>query len=556
MCIVLLALWVPLALPNNGIILISPVAAGPNVDPSSYVHDMWIRWPQKHGEGGLNRLLSLTTGRDWAISNRAFSFQESPGGYTLREGNRREVRKVQDSTRAFVVYRAADTNIDLSLLAMASAGGNEVTVINSLSEIKSGQTLLARADSWDAVKRLSQEIDGRTIVVEYPPPAGKDWSRFWKYGEGWPFGWPTSGKISGLLEARDAFRILRQPTPESFELVDGLRYGGANRWLELGESGTSARILLAFFVCVPLVVATIWLGREWSLRGKELVPVLPVGILTAWVISGWLNRPFGVSAHMVWTFMLAVIICLSLATFLSRSASADDVPLLKPMNWLLLLTCLSPGMWSSLSPTLSKGLGGEQLALIAVLGGFCIRWSKRLDGFHWLLPRMSLLWASLVALFARPEWTGGSYEICLVPVATWLVGEGISPLPVVGLVLLNPAHLIRWLGSGVVWAPNNLLLNSQDSLGINAYIWIHQLVQPHTLMIFGTIFGLAMMSPRFLGHQLTKVFRQCIDLQVGLQTVAVLAAYVPSIPAVGAALPWSAGIVCLFAVFEAIRTLD
>lgn len=535
------------------LILISPEAAGPAVRPETYVHDKWIRWAHPHYTTGSNRLLSLTSENDWLINASEFKYRESTNGYRLTSPDLKLHPGYADQGKKIYVYRSRETSVDFGLLSLGTAAGVDIPVISDLNLAGESSTVVVRALSWDSVAKIRNQISGRTIVVEYPPLPGENWSRYWTFGKGWPSGIATSSKIPGLIEARDVWKIMQDVPVEKFRWENSLSFGGANRWLSLASNKLAIRLLCVAFLVIPLLWTAFIVGRELNLKGKELVPVMAIGFVSSSVLIGPVARTLGISAIEIWWVSIVVIISLVSVTLVSKYENG----LLIACTALLCLLAFSDSRWSPLSPSLATGHGvfGEHLALLAVLGTMTVRMSILLDGPLWLIPRLVLLYLTAQGFLSHSEWNGGYFSLCLIPLSAWLIGENKQLAPILALNLLNPATLMSLTKVGVVWMPYYLVKTTRDIGGINLFETIAAVSPSENMLILYVIGGILLMSPRFLNYQLSKVRRAAPHLSAGNQIILVLLVSGIFIPSALFSVPWAVGLVGLFWCFEGLRSL-
>src|SRR5579884_2349507 len=70
---------------NPVLVLVERGTYDPDVNPDTYVHPTWVRWPEASAPGRDNRLFSIMTDVDWRGERAAWHFRAS-GRSWLAEG--------------------------------------------------------------------------------------------------------------------------------------------------------------------------------------------------------------------------------------------------------------------------------------------------------------------------------------------------------------------------------------------------------------------------------------------------------------------------------------
>ncbi len=497
---------------TEALVLISPDAAGPKSDN----YGEWVLWPAKDRPGGENRILSLLTGIDWAGNGSELVFGMKDGRY--HSGSLDTLKR-----RGYFLARERVVRSPSSALGDANGFGSPIPLFLALDGSSPVVTPLpvnhpwpsgvvyAVAESWDRVASIASKAGGRVLVVEYPPPPGQKWSRFWLRGPGWGARQPdwAAWKAPGLLPASQLGNLLIHP--ESFEWGDNDsgNWGGADRWLSF--VGYSAPLTLAIlgFLAAFFVGCTVYLlsieehARVGGVALKYFM-LVPADIL----FCGLLNRYLGPSLAGLW--LATGFLSLACASQVGGAICARVFPDAHPMLGISIVgfaaTACSAPLWSMYSNVfgvnvlpLSPEAAG---ALTGYLAAICAFGRGKGPG-QWLGPILAL--ACLVwGIAANPWWVAGQWPFVVLPIVAVLAGEKLFRLWMLPLFMLLPLVDGRLIRYGVVWAPGNLFPTFFQSQSLNLARHAEFFVSHGFLgaLIIGG--GMAIFVERYLFHEIRR----------------------------------------------------
>ncbi|RYG22889.1 hypothetical protein EON82_15775 [bacterium] len=367
-----------------------------------------------------------------------------------------------------------------------------------------------RMRAWDYAMGIVKRVSGRSLVVEYPPEGTKGWSRFWKYGEGWPAGIPTSRSINvpGLVPARDVLTLLQKPQTFRWSPGDAGQWGGPNGWLEHGHGTTPIVLALWFFVAAFVV--------SWAVaqvmnedRGPFVSEMLVLVALSpaALVLGGAFARMGGVGAWPLW--LVLAELTLYLLAVVTRLATRvwwpDAHPLWGPsIVGLTTIVAFDP-LWSDLSNRFGAidadvpgaGVGAAVAYLAAGIAFAPGRWFGR------GLVFCALIWG----ITARPWWVDGHAGLLVLPAVALVAAEGLFRPALLLLLALLPTGLWTAIREGVAWSPANLVLFADQIHALNLWQHFIGILSPGWLATLALVaFGL-LIGTRFLAYRLHKLLR-------------------------------------------------
>ena len=504
--IALLFLWLLTAVhafASSAIILMSPVDAGPNVDPMTYSHPNWILWPPATVDGGSNRLLSLMSGQDWRVSGLGGAPIHQAGGWilpsqaALHECGYVEAVKRQRHPARCLLSESGSIAPNALLLAVQS---KDLIVPQKWSDpITTNETLTFEAHSWDELTTLVRRISGKAIVVEYPPLAGQNWSRVWRYENGKRIDDELIvlrlTNFPGLIPASDALKLLEKPPKFGIQRVHLDRLEDANRWLNpilhLRPVLLGLWAMLAF---CGFVIASVSMMREQRSRTAQcnligaltFGPAILLGSKIAWLTS--------VNAFPIWTLVLWIFIAggiYAASVVSNESVSTPRLIWSVAVTGLVSMFLVTPaqsmlsgvleGRPGSMSPEavgialgvfILSSLGWpKQLFRGLCMIGFLCAFLPEMMGFHGLAPVFAALF---VCTFAEFRWW-------------WMVVIGFEPLVF--------AEWIRESGLRAEYADARLMRNEYAAFFLSpAFLGVV------TATGIVTLFG-----DRFFVHQLRRM---------------------------------------------------
>lgn len=528
---------------SNALILIQPLRAGPFVDIHTYVHPEWVKWPQS-GKTGDNRLLSLITGENWVGGEQDFLFKQngpnawrSVGYADLVKRGHFTARKdyLFPGTLRLVSDSAGSTTFDTLLIAL-DFPGDEVHSLRNVTNLGPLITFVASATSWDDAVRVSREAGGRTLVVEYPPPASQGWSRLWRLGKGWPVGQWIDPQVSipGLTTADRAYSLLKSPKAFHWHPDDSARWGGANRWLEFRQqSGAAFLSLLLLSILAVGVWSAVLVSKEssnpFAIRAVELCLLSPCILVICGAISAWTDLIlFPVLIPPVATIILWLI------GFAVKRILPKEI--LEPrMVAIGLVTAASLGIIGCTWSLFNRNLEVDIPAISAIGAG------SFFAALHVIISLSnSSKWVARVGMgvvlaltFSRIGWwSEGPSVILILPLLTWVSGEGWLRLPLATASFLYPPVVINLMQHGWAWKPAGLLSTLIDRDAVDSSIYVLVLLDPLLIGLVLVSTGLALFADPFLGRELRRAVRS--SAHVGrffwlCATVAVMGFLTPSL---------------------------
>src|SRR5205085_2307568 len=97
---------------------------------------------------------------------------------------------------------------DLTLVGVNTDGKS--TTLNFDATVPSGSLVIYSASTWEDAAEVAKKVDGKSIIVAYPPPPGITVSAAWLVGTDDVPTMPST-KVPGLVPARDLIRLLQHP---------------------------------------------------------------------------------------------------------------------------------------------------------------------------------------------------------------------------------------------------------------------------------------------------------------------------------------------------------
>lgn len=509
---VFLFLCVCLAGATDALILISPDAAG----PVSAKYGEWTLWPPEDGVGGSNRMLSLLTGIDWAGGSDGLVFGLKDGRY---------VTPALKKLRSIGYFTARDRIVPGRSIAVASAEGfappialflaldgrsPQVIPLSTKQEWPAG-VAFAEVDSWDAVAAITHKAGGRVMVVEYPPPAGQRWSRYWLRGEGWSTRLPawSPWSVPGLIPASQTGNLLLHPNRFAWADNDAGNWGGASLWLSFVNYTSPLTLailgfLTAFFAGCTIYLISIEERSRLASTVLKYLTLLPASIL----LAGRVTAAFGPSGFVIW--LLGCFLVLVVTAQVLGVAVGKAFPGTHEMFAMMIVgftaTAASAPLWSLYSNVLGANplpLSPEAAgALFGYLVGVCAlgrgagpaRWIGR------ILAALTFAWG----LAFNPWWVAGQWPFVLLPLIALFIGERLFRLWMLPIFFLLPLVDGRFVRYGMVWAPGNLYPSYGQSAAVNLarhaeFFISHGFLG--TLIITG---GLSIFVERYLFHEMRR----------------------------------------------------
>lgn len=224
----------------DAIVLIAPADAGPAVDPTTYFHPNWVLWTPASVDTGSNRVLALLSGIDWTLPGHR--------GAPMRVGDAWSLPQAQNlerfgyfrarARREVVCLASPRSAVSPDALLLAATGTRAIRAWPWMKPFPANSLVVYEAHDWDEVSSIATRCF-RTLVLEYPPRAGRDSSRGWIFERGRRIDLRDGQAslvidqdvgIPGVFSARRALDVIANRLPTRSRSADRLE--DANRWLE------------------------------------------------------------------------------------------------------------------------------------------------------------------------------------------------------------------------------------------------------------------------------------------------------------------------------------
>jgi hypothetical protein len=508
---------------NPTLVLIQPFRAGPDVDIHMYVHPQWIQWPAPATEAGLNRLHSLVTGMDWQSRDTDFTIAAAGDGFRVRNyevlksrGHFEARRRTLGGTGTALVASGEGSASPASIVLAVEEGSPVVGSVTAAGLWPKGELLVFEARSWNEIVELTRSTQGRTLVLEFPPLAGQSWSRFWRFGQGWPEGIPVDpdSNVPGLCPARSAAKLLLDPKAFRWQKDDTGEWGGANRWFEHVQQ--TGKVVLGLLVALAAAIFVYGVYLMTTERRQRLTSLLVQGALVvpaALVLGGNGTRLFGIGGWFVWVGM--AVGWLGITAILLGIAQRRLLPRAHPLLAVAAVSFASLSLadptWSILSPHFGEsGQSLSPLVLVAWFGSLVLLLASLRDarlGSEWAVRAVAaacLGWG----LLARPWWGGQNSAFLVLPLLAWLVAEGrIRPWMLLGVGFLTPS-VLQVARNGLTWAPNGLHPNFASAEAFDLSQYARFFLSPFLLVMIAVTGLVSLFGDRFFVHQCRRMLAQ------------------------------------------------
>ncbi|HEY0867545.1 MAG TPA: hypothetical protein VGE01_09205 [Fimbriimonas sp.] len=485
------------------LILLDIDRAGPAVDPFAYYHGGWILWPPSV-ESGVNRTLALGSGANLLGQATDLPIRNEDGWRSLARESlaRRGYFEARDRTLGGIQPEAVLSpegylSASAALIAL-SASDEAVRPLPLGPGIEDRRLLVAAAREWDEVRRFADTAGGRALVLEFPPPAKDDWSRYWLFGSGWPEGKlpvDTDLGVPGLVEARDALRLTTEPALFDWQETNIESWGGANRWLaHVRFLGTFGLVLLA----VLALGSVLWALRLMAVETRH--PAAAMAILVSLLLpatillQGNLSYRLGLAGWPLW-LALSLGVLLALAAIAAKAAPLSALQAVCGVGWVAAL--LADPTWS----WFSSAFGWPQLAAAerapwAAFAPFAVLASVAERKGRWGL---SLVFAAVLWEVSASGVAVGAALALSVVFEPWFRAWYVATaaLPAVAVVALK----------GYGWAPTGLLQTWKADPAINAAEYARFALSPPFVAAALLAALVALFADRFLIHQFRTLLR-------------------------------------------------
>jgi hypothetical protein len=513
-----LILLVASAQASDALILIQPAVAASHGAPSTGP-PLWVLWPTETFRAGHSALLSLVTGEDWLGDNHDSEFVTLGHGRIVAENGQAMQRRgvfvararFLPGLRTFALPGPQRSLRETTLLLCVEGPTQPIRILEPQDSWPENGLVVHEALSWADVNDVARRVS-RALVVEYPPPAGQPWTRYWLAGKGWPGPMPGKGASAfpGLTAARSALNLLT--SPNRFRWVAESRPDSVDTplWLAMVRYQAPAwrtgfGFALALLLSVGLLLA---LRERRSVVLPELLQVMLLSPAGA-VLGGGIARMEGVQALPVCCAVsIALVSGISkLGQVLLMRWVPDAHRLLAPalVSWMA-FTFSNP-LWSPLSGVfapdgaLSVAAYGCWFASMVAACGFVRGASLTAE---WLM-RIAIL-ATIAACFVGSVWWAPTVlPYALLPAVALAFGDGcwrrsLAPgLPILG-ALTTPGLLY-----GVAWKQGGLLSRAGDAHKLNGAEYVQFVISPICVGTVAMVFLFSLMADRFLLHQYRKL---------------------------------------------------
>ena len=494
----------------DALILIRHDRAGPNLPTADFLHPDWLLWPAVQLPNSENGLLSIETDLDWEGQPEDLAFG-SVGRQTWQSLNRDSLK-----ARGYLEARRSYLRGDEPRLVSSPGGvvspeslllcqGNLPTIQASSSVPKKSAWLVYEALDWDGAASISRKCGGRALVVEYPPQPGTLWTRFWRFGNGWPdsASSPVESdlRVPGLVRMRSAYRLLRHPEQFSWAANPISTWGGANRWLR-HDFRTSPWIGAGLFL-VAFLVGALGLYAVANERTDPFVRFLIFGVLVFPASDELaMNVAFRVGLTS-WPVLLVVCelgllgIAAAVAVLVQRWRPEVPSSIGVFLVGAIVTTMLSP-VWSDFSPSL-------RWPATAVSPELCAAWIGYLSGLWSIVSRWGKVYlavggAMALACIAISVQRDGAPRVALA-VIPWAAGLGLCRGVFLVALICYPPSLAA-LAQGFVWEPYYLIPNLRETGGVNGAEWVRFGLSPGLLATIFATGTVALFSDRFVAYRL------------------------------------------------------
>lgn len=513
-----------LVLASEAIVLLRHDRAGPNLPLQDFVHSDWVLWPSEYPPGTENGLLSILSGHDWVGQEQDLEFK-SVGPHRwislsyrslANRGYLSEVERRLAGERLTLIEnpRGAVGREELLLGLTARSATVSAVPFGRLTRVVG--LLVYEALSWDDAAQLARHVSGRTLVIEYPPDSGTRWTRFWRFGRGWPPTdlVPTDRELGvpGLIPLREALDLLHDADRFQWVRDSSLTWGGPNRWLVHGSTDSPVvRVVLFCVAVIATVGGFLYVGIE---RRSVLVRVLCQGVLifpAADCLAGSMAMGLGQSN---WTLLL-------IFTELGLLGAGHLIALVFQARWPavngLIGLCLvgaaimtaSQPVWSDFSNVFARSPTGVPVEMVGAWVGYLagtLAFTRRL-GPRWawfgrLATIALIVWTSISA----PWWVDRTASYAILPVVPFAAAEGFIHRPFLAFAALLPTSLYG-LRHGIVWTPGHLIRTARDLDAFNGFEWLRFLISPLFIGAFAVALLAIVETTGFAAHKVRLMLR-------------------------------------------------
>jgi hypothetical protein len=520
---------------HSPILVLMPVGRfDPPIDPDTYYHEVWVRWPKQY-EFTDNRLLSIWTGLDWRGGSIDLAFEHIPdkpfvegGGEAIRsEWQSKGWKSLKDrgyfdSMKGKLgpldvhVFAGSNGSVVRSALFLGLNERSSKVSVHSYRELESlslgpgTASILSTTEGRDVLE-VAKITQGRVLVVEYPPSGETFWSRAWLLNRtAWPNGLPewVADPIPGLVPAEHLGELLMRPqrfawkTPPSHWL-------GANRWLKSFQ--TIRPIWLWSTACLSVVVllASSWfVGQERTSDVLASFLRLTLLVPAATVLAGNLARIAGLNGQLVWLGgVLLGLFGLNqwMAILFRPRLQGSAIQITAWISFVALLSCNTDYSIEGVAFQITRhnfpGLSfSALLASFAILSTGLSQRSKGRQGFSAVI---SLVMAAST-YWGRFWWSDSSWILSTL----WIM-VGLSSWPIfrwerVALWVTASLALIESGRRGIAFFPYGLIPNLQRMGRVNVFSWFEALVAPSVVSVLTVGIALALFGNTYFHYRIRR----------------------------------------------------
>ncbi len=525
----------------EALILIRHDRAGPNLRADAYIHPEWLLWPREAESGSENGLLSIGTALD-CLGERADLSFASAGPMVWRSLNYRSLLR-----RGYIEHKIAYLGGDrLTLVANPrQAVGQEalllglglgplVRALPYKAHLPPKGLIVYEALGWNDARAIASRSGGRALAIEFPPEPGTRWTRFWRFGSGWPeedvVPEVPALRVPGLIPIGSSLELPREPGRFRWVPDRSRTWGGPNRWLDRAAkvSPIVSVALYGFAVLAGLIGVIRTANEQRSVLDRVMVRAALLSI-AADVLAGNLALLTGLDAWLA-LFIGAELGLLGLSAAISAVLRLR-FPRIHPLFGICLvgsvvLTLCQP-VWSdfsnafrwpirSVSPEAAAAWVGYVAGALAFVGasGAAGRMFRRIAG-------LALLGISCLS---NPWWTNGEVSNLALAAIPLAASEGFCQWPFLATLALWPPSLARLLG-GVIWSPEGLIRRAPDAGAFNTADWVRFLVSPALLATMMLVAAVGLFGTNFVAHRFRMLIREDPRRTSILWSAAAMAAY-------------------------------
>ena len=385
----------------------------------------------------------------------------------------------------------------IQAIALTSDGADPVRGATEADLRDPRALIVAVTPTGEAIVRARHLTTGRVLLIE-TPPAGRLWSRFYLYGEGWPpDASPRFNGVPGLIPAREVPRLLTRPASFAWMPRAPLLYREADRWLAPARSGfaTWGLVLLSLGAGG---MALFELATERRRLGTSVAVWIALAFPAAVLLSPWLAAGFGPEFAPLAVFVILAAFGLSAWALSRRGGERTALALISAIGVMAAGWAGPLHPWSGVLRDLPGGLSPEAAGAAALYAATGIAATRDGEGPLWALARVANLGGLIGLGFHAPPLA------FTVPLG-WAAGLSALPVTVWPAIAALPAGLARLLSGGIDFRPDDLARESPVIPVMNLWRAAAFFLSLPTLL-FGFAVGFAALtSAPYAGYRLRRV---------------------------------------------------